>query len=131
MLRGRYISMAENNNKQYGAELGAGIKEGMKGLNTVCSPKNRKKCLRLLAIPLLCFYVLLILSAITKADAIIGIMAVAGFCLGLYQFYVGRIGKGILYTITCGLFTVGALFDLFRLAVTKTFKDSNGFPLLY
>ncbi len=28
----------------YGRELGAGIKEGMKGLNTAASPKKKKTC---------------------------------------------------------------------------------------
>lgn len=30
------------NTQKYGKELGAGIKEGLKGLNTVCSPKKKK-----------------------------------------------------------------------------------------
>jgi hypothetical protein len=64
-------------------------------------------------------------------DEIIGFATVFGLCLGLYQFYVGKIKKGLLYTITFGGLLIGCTIDLFRLAFTKTFKDANGFPLIY
>lgn len=64
-------------------------------------------------------------------DSISYIGIVFGFCSGLYQFYVGKIKKGIIYTITMGGFVIGAVIDLFKLLFTKTFRDSNGFPLLY
>lgn len=45
--------------------------------------------------------------------------------VGGHQFYVGRIGKGILYFFTGGLFFFGWFIDIIRL-LTGTFTDSNG-----
>ena len=42
----------------------------------------------------------------------------AGLCFlvfGLHRFYLGQIGMGLLYALTCGLFFVGALVDLLRI----------------
>lgn len=118
--------------QEYGAELGAGIKQGLQGLNTACSPKKRKTCIRLITIPLFLFIVGGFIGLVEESAMVIaGIGTLGGFCLGLYQFYVGRIGIGILYTITFGGFFIGCLIDLFKLTVTKTFKDANGFPLIY
>lgn len=123
--------------QEYGAELGAGIRQAMQGLNTVCSPKKRKKCIKLIVIPILMTLVGLMLTAIGSAENIKFLQALGTICtlgifgLGLYQFYVGRIFKGILYTITFGGLFIGCLIDLFKLVVTKTFKDANNFPLLY
>ncbi|MGI9256129.1 MAG: TM2 domain-containing protein [Salinispira sp.] len=35
--------------------------------------------------------------------------------LGVHRFYVNKIGTGILYLFTGGIFGIGALVDLFRL----------------
>jgi len=35
--------------------------------------------------------------------------------LGIHQFYLGKIGRGILYLLTAGLFFVGVIVDLFTL----------------
>ena len=131
--------MAKKNTvvQEYGAELGAGIRQGLQGLNTVCSPKKRQTCIKLIVIPLLLAFVGLFVSAIGSVEgastvSTVGAICTAGiFCLGLYQFYVGKFFKGILYTITFGGFFIGCLIDLFKLVVTKTFKDANGFPLIY
>ena len=45
--------------------------------------------------------------------------------VGGHQFYVGRIGKGILYFFTGGLFVFGWFIDIISL-LTGTFKDANG-----
>ena len=47
-------------------------------------------------------------------------------CIGVHHFYVGRIGQGILYIFTGGLFGIGWLVDFILLA-TGTFKDQYGF----
>ena len=48
--------------------------------------------------------------------------------LGVHNYYVGKIGKGILYSFTCGLFGVGWIMDIFKIA-TGSFRDNVGAPL--
>ena len=47
---------------------------------------------------------------------------------GVHRFYVGKIGTGLLYLFTCGLFGVGALVD-FILIIVGSFRDKAGLPL--
>lgn len=51
-----------------------------------------------------------------------------GGFFGVHQFYVGNIGKGILYLFTCGLFMIGWIGDLIAIS-TGSFKDNSGQPL--
>lgn len=48
--------------------------------------------------------------------------------LGAHQFYVGRIGKGLLYAFTFGLFGIGWLIDLWQILL-GTYTDNVGVPL--
>ena len=48
--------------------------------------------------------------------------------LGVHHFYVGRIGMGILYLFTAGLFGIGWIIDLIKIA-TGSFRDNVGAPL--
>ncbi len=49
--------------------------------------------------------------------------------IGVHRFYTGKIGTGILYIFTGGLFGIGVLVDIILIA-TGSYKDSNGFPIL-
>ncbi len=45
--------------------------------------------------------------------------------IGAHHFYVGRIGMGILYLFTGGIFGIGLIIDIIKI-VTGTFQDSKG-----
>lgn len=56
------------------------------------------------------------------------ILCAAGGLFGLHQFYVGNIGKGLLYLCTAGLFAFGWIADLIKIS-TGSFTDNAGAPL--
>lgn len=51
-----------------------------------------------------------------------------GGMLGLHHYYVGNIGKGLLYSFTAGLLLFGWFGDLIKIS-TGGFKDNAGAPL--
>lgn len=51
-------------------------------------------------------------------------LCIFGGIFGLHHFYVGRIGKGILYLFTGGLFTLGWIADMIKIP-TGGFKDNS------
>ena len=51
-----------------------------------------------------------------------------GGFLGIHQFYVGKIGKGILYLCTARIFCIGWIVDIIKIA-TGGFLDNAGAPL--
>jgi TM2 domain-containing membrane protein YozV len=56
------------------------------------------------------------------------ILCAVGGMFGVHQFYVGRIGMGIAYALTCGLFGIGWFLDSIKIW-TGSFKDNAGAPL--
>ena len=48
--------------------------------------------------------------------------------LGVHRFYVGKIGTGLLYLFTGGLFGIGWIIDIILIAV-GSFKDQFDLPL--
>lgn len=56
------------------------------------------------------------------------ICCAAGGMFGLHQFYVGNVGKGILYALTGGLFFFGWIRDIIKIA-TGSFRDNADAPL--
>jgi TM2 domain-containing membrane protein YozV len=45
--------------------------------------------------------------------------------LGIHRFYVGKIGTGIVWLLTGGVFGIGWIVDIVMIAVDK-FKDKQG-----
>lgn len=50
--------------------------------------------------------------------------------LGVHRFYVGKVGTGLLYLFTGGLFGIGMLVD-FIMICTMSFRDRDGNRIVY
>lgn len=48
--------------------------------------------------------------------------------IGGHCFYAGKVGMGILYLFTGGLFCIGWIYDIIKI-VSGTYKDGNGLPI--
>ena len=68
-----------------------------------------------------------VVSSKSKKTALLSCIF-GGWC-GIHYFYVGRIGKGLLYLFTFGLFCIGWFYDIYPI-VSGKFKDSHGSLLL-
>lgn len=49
--------------------------------------------------------------------------------LGIHRFYVGKIGSGVLWFFTGGLFMIGWIYDIIKIA-TGTFRDGVELPIV-
>ena len=65
----------------------------------------------------------------TKSKTVALLLAIFFGWIGAHKFYVGKIGMGILYLLTCGLFGIGTLVDIVQICLGK-FTDKLGLPLL-
>lgn len=67
-----------------------------------------------------------LVSSKSKLTALVLCIFLGGF--GVHHFYVGRIGMGLLYLFTGGLFGIGWLIDILKIAM-GSFKDNSGLVL--
>lgn len=56
------------------------------------------------------------------------LLCIFGGWLGLHQFYVGKIGKGLIYMCTFGFFFFGWVLDIIKILL-GSFRDNTGAPL--
>lgn len=66
-------------------------------------------------------------SAKSRTAALVLAIFLGG--LGIHKFYLGRVGMGILYLCTGGLFGIGWLIDIITIAVGSA-RDGFGLPVL-
>ena len=63
-----------------------------------------------------------------KSQIIALILCLLFGTLGVHYFYVGKIGMGLLYLFTGGLFGIGWIVDIIRI-IAGIFRDKDGFYL--
>lgn len=70
------------------------------------------------------------LNELTKKGWFLAIFCFIFGCLGVHRFMVGKIGTGVLWLLTGGVFGIGALVDFIMILCSSfTDKDGNKIPL--
>lgn len=64
-----------------------------------------------------------------KSSSIALALCILGGWFGAHQYYVGKIGTGIIYTATGGIFFIGWILDIFKIC-SGSFRDKYGMPLM-
>lgn len=67
-------------------------------------------------------------SRSSKSKMVTLILAIFLGYLGIHRFYAGKVGSGILYFLTAGLFFFGWIYDIIKIA-SGTFRDANNLPI--
>ena len=68
-------------------------------------------------------------AASHKSKMVALILCIFAGYFGIHRFYAGKIGSGILYLFTGGLFCFGWIYDIIKIA-SGTFRDGNGRPII-
>ena len=63
-----------------------------------------------------------------KSQGVLFLLWFFGGFFGLHYFYAGRVGMGLIYLFTCGLFGIGWMVD-FCTILGGTFLDESGKPI--
>lgn len=56
------------------------------------------------------------------------ILCACGGIIGLHDYYLGKIGSGLIKTITVNFFCLGWIIDLIKIA-TGAYRDNSGAPI--
>lgn len=64
-----------------------------------------------------------------KSRAVALVLAILLGALGVHRFYAGKVGTGVLYLFTGGLFGIGIIVDAITIAAGN-FRDSYGYTIL-
>ena len=61
----------------------------------------------------------------TKSKGVAAVLCFFFGWLGIHRFYVGKVGTGLLWLLTLGLFGIGEIVD-FIMIICGSFKDGYG-----
>lgn len=56
------------------------------------------------------------------------LLCIFGGWFGIHRYYVGKIGSGLIYSLTLGFFMIGWILDIFKILM-GSFTDNTGAPL--
>ena len=65
-----------------------------------------------------------------KSKAVVLPLCIFLGMLGVHRYYVGKIGTGVIWTLTAGFFGIGWIVDIFTVALGG-FYDVNGYVVRF